>query len=211
MAIDRVLRPTAPVPTEPGAVLLETERLVIRRIAPTDAAGLVEMANHKEVVANLTDRWGYPFDLEKAEATMARWRDASAGTDPNYPRSLIICVKSTDDPAAEPRMIGSIGLQPGDDVEYRTWILGYIVGPSAAGKGYATEAVGAFSRWAFATWPQLERIEATTFGFNLASQKVLRKSGFQHEGARRNATEKDGKLADDVIFGLIRSDVEGSA
>lgn len=71
------------------------------------------------------------------------------------------------------------------------------------------EAVRVLTRWAFATLPDLLRIEASTFQSNLASQRVLEKAGFVKEGTRRLAVVKDGKQFDETIFGLTRTDIEG--
>lgn len=71
------------------------------------------------------------------------------------------------------------------------------------------EAVRGFTRWAFATLPDLLRIEASTFQFNVGSQRVLEKAGFIKEGTRRLAVVKEGKQFDETIFGLIRTDIQG--
>lgn len=71
-----------------------------------------------------------------------------------------------------------------------------------------SEAVRGFTRWAFATYPDLLRIEATVFAPNEASKHVLKKAGFVKEGTRRLAIVKNGEQADEDMFSLIRSDIE---
>ncbi|MFI4853623.1 MAG: GNAT family N-acetyltransferase [Phycisphaerales bacterium JB065] len=61
--------------------------------------------------------------------------------------------------------------------------LGYRLCRSAWGKGYATEAATALLHWALGNeGPRLREVIAVTYPQNLASQRVLLKSGFRHEG-----------------------------
>jgi RimJ/RimL family protein N-acetyltransferase len=71
-----------------------------------------------------------------------------------------------------------------------------------------SEAVREFTRWAFASLPDLLRIEAVVFEDNEASKRVLSKAGFVKEGTRRLAVVKNGKQMAEDIFGLIRTDLE---
>ena len=59
--------------------------------------------------------------------------------------------------------------------------IGYGLHPEHWGKGYATEAVRALCDWA-AKQAGVTRIEAETDADNLASQRVLEKSGFLPTG-----------------------------
>jgi RimJ/RimL family protein N-acetyltransferase len=80
--------------------------------------------------------------------------------------------------AATGTVIGHAGLQRLDgseDVE-----LGYYLGRSAWGQGYATEAARACLAWGFAE-AGLRRIVAVVRTENDASRNVLHKLGFRHE------------------------------
>lgn len=59
--------------------------------------------------------------------------------------------------------------------------IGYGLLPEFWGKGYATEAVIAASRWAIRQ-PGIRAIEAEAEETNLASQRVLQKAGFVPNG-----------------------------
>lgn len=59
--------------------------------------------------------------------------------------------------------------------------IGYGINEEYAGNGYATEAVSAMVSWALSQ-PGVFRIEAETEPDNLASQRVLAKSGFIPNG-----------------------------
>ena len=59
--------------------------------------------------------------------------------------------------------------------------IGYGIEPEYEGRGFTTEAVIAMTKWAFAQ-PGVLRIEAETEPDNIASQRVLQKSGFVPNG-----------------------------
>ena len=67
---------------------------------------------------------------------------------------------------------------------------------------------GAFVRWAFQNFPDLLRIEAGVYGGNHGSMKVLERVGFTKEGIRRSAVCKRGIVMDNVIYGLLRQDID---
>ncbi|MCI4351549.1 MAG: GNAT family N-acetyltransferase, partial [Thermoplasmata archaeon] len=99
-------------------------------------------------------------------------------------------------------VMGGISISPdGDDAA--TLIIGYWLGQSYRGQGFATEAVTTIVRAAF-RWPATHRIVAYTFTHNRLSQAVLRRVGFRREGLAREAFLKDGRWIDDVQFALLR-------
>lgn len=237
---DRTLTSPNPPGAEPGAVLLETDRLLIRRYVAADAPLLAAAANHPSIGDGLRDRFPSPYGLADAEEFLARH---NGPVENRYPVHAGIFVKqgaaasargdgkgddggdagaggrddnvngnnssnSSEGLKQQLQYIGALGVMPGDDVEYRTWKLGYWLTPTAWGRGYMTEAVRGFTRWAFATWPALHRIEATPFAGNAQSCRLLGKCGFVEEGRRRGAAEKRGVVVDVVVFGLLRGDVE---
>ncbi|KJZ78642.1 hypothetical protein HIM_02033 [Hirsutella minnesotensis 3608] len=204
--VSRLLRSPCPPGGEPGAILVETERLIIRRYRLSEAPILAAAANHPAVAKHLRDRFPNPYTLAEAESFLRRH---SGTVETRYPTHGGIFVKpgTRDNPSTEALLVGAVGIVAHDDIYYRTWELGYWLTPSAWGKGIMTEAVWAFSRWIFATWPGLNRLEAVASGVNEASIRVLTKCGFVREGTRRMAVEKNGQVDDEVIFGLIRSDV----
>ena len=75
-------------------------------------------------------------------------------------------------------------LVAGDDLPDAEIEIGYLLKPSAWGKGYATEACKRLLRFAFEE-TELEEVVAVTHPLNGASQHVLRKSGLAAEGQRR--------------------------
>lgn len=70
-------------------------------------------------------------------------------------------------------------------------------------KGIMTNAVKKAVRFGFEKL-KLVRVYAFTFVFNRASQKVLKKAGFQFEGKLIKNVKKKGKYYDDLLFAKIK-------
>lgn len=206
---DRTLPSVSPPSAEPGTILLETERVIMRRYLPTDAAGLATAANYTEVSINLRDGFPSPYTLANAESFISSCCGPVANC---YPLNVALFVKpnTADNPTSEPIFIGATGIMPKEDVNYRTWELGYWMTPPAWGRGYTTEAIRAFVPWCFGTWPTLNRIEALCFSRNGQSLSVLKKCGFVEEGRKRGSAEKHGEIMDELLYAVLRSDLERS-
>ena len=87
-----------------------------------------------------------------------------------------------------------------------TGTLGYWIGQPYAGRGVATAAVRAMAGFAFRS-ARLHRLEASCLPANMASRRVLEKSGFRKEGEARAYLKINGVWADHILFGLVADDV----
>ncbi|RGP80410.1 n-acetyltransferase p20 [Fusarium longipes] len=203
----KLLSPSPPS-EEQGTILVETERLIIRRYYLSDATAMAIAANNKSVAANLRNAFPSPYTLSDAHNFLANMACKPDGT--SYPQHNGIFLKpnTAENLSTEPLFIGGISGIPQNDIYFRTWELGYWLAESAWGKGYATEAVKAFLHWCFETWPDLNRMEAAVTELNVGSQNVLKKSGFIQEGIRRGAIFKNGEIFDELQFGFLRSDLQ---
>jgi len=65
--------------------------------------------------------------------------------------------------------------------------MGYIIGREYWGRGYMTEVVRAVSDWVLAQ-PEIHRVWAMCDVDNLASARVMEKSGMEREGRLRRWT-----------------------
>jgi [ribosomal protein S5]-alanine N-acetyltransferase len=81
-------------------------------------------------------------------------------------------------------LVGTIGLHSISRV-YRSAEIAYDLHPSLCGRGVATTCCKALVDWAFSA-QKFVRIQATVMDTNLASIRVLEKSGFQLEGNLRS-------------------------
>jgi [ribosomal protein S5]-alanine N-acetyltransferase len=89
------------------------------------------------------------------------------------------------------------------DPNYRSAMIGYCLGDTAWGHGFATEAAGAMLQWAFDTL-DLNRVQSGADTRNRASERVLEKLGFVREGTLREACIVNGEVSDDSVYGLLR-------
>ncbi|KAJ4165214.1 hypothetical protein LMH87_006855 [Akanthomyces muscarius] len=155
----------------------------------SDAPLLARAANHRAVWDGVRDSFPHPYTLADAEAFVTPSPDPTQRGLPN-PTKVAVCVKilpADDDHGSQAQqLVGCIGADPGQDVLYRTWELGYWLTPAAWGRGYATEATGALLRW--------------LLGRGLAC-------GFVLEGVQREAAEKGGVLQDLHLYAVLRRDV----
>jgi ribosomal-protein-alanine N-acetyltransferase len=83
--------------------------------------------------------------------------------------------------------------------------LGYWMGVSYAGQGYMTAAVNAVIPFAFETL-KLHRIEAACIPTNIASIRLLEKTGFRREGFARRYLCIDGKWQDHLLYARLDED-----
>ena len=160
--------------------VLETKRLVVRRLRPDDLDDFAALCANPEVNRYMDD--GRPLSREQTE----RWIEVSLA---NYRERGWGCFGVAAKPGDS--LIGFAGFarppkRPGV-VE-----LIYAFGSDHWGRGYATEVAGALVEFGFERCG-LTRLEATVDPANGASGRVLAKVGFSYEG---RGTEEDGSPVD---------------
>ena len=167
------------------AVILETERLTLRRFTDTDAdaALLVELDSDPEVMRYITPAGGPPplGVAEYRERIRTAWI-------PHYAKPGRGCGAAFE--KATGRFVGWVFLR--DATQYRFaaeagWTrptdleLGYRLRREAWGKGYATEASAEFVRRALAD-PDVTCVVAAVLATNRASWRVMEKLGMSRVG-----------------------------
>jgi RimJ/RimL family protein N-acetyltransferase len=88
-----------------------------------------------------------------------------------------------------------------------SWAIGIGLAPEFRGRGYGSEVQRLLVRYLFAH-TQVNRIEATTEITNVAEQRALEKAGFIREGVLRGTTFRQGRWHDQVIYSVLRNEVE---
>ncbi len=79
--------------------------------------------------------------------------------------------------------------------------MGYWIGQAFAGRGLMTEAVRLVVEFSFEQL-HLHRVEAACIPNNLASRRVLEKSGLLHEGLAPRYLRINGEWQDHLLFGI---------
>jgi RimJ/RimL family protein N-acetyltransferase len=105
------------------------------------------------------------------------------------------------------RHIGNIKL--GDiNWVHRFGDVGLLIGEKECwGKGYATEAIGLVTRFAF-TVLNLHRLTAGCYASNPGSAGAFLRNGWQEEGRRRNQYFGDGKYEDGILLGITNAEFQ---
>ena len=101
------------------------------------------------------------------------------------------------------QLVGSISVERKAGEERNTGDLGYMILTPWWSKGIGTEAVRQICEIAREELG-LERISATVFEGNRASERVLEKNGFRLEETKSGAIVKDGKVMDVRVYCLNR-------
>jgi ribosomal-protein-alanine N-acetyltransferase len=161
---------------------IRTERLLLRRARPNDLADMHAVLSNAESMRY----WATPPHDDIQES--ARWLD-----------------DMIDAPAAEcddfvieldGRVIGKAGC-------WRLPEIGYILHPSAWGRGYATEALSAVTAHIFSTH-MIPEIVADVDPRNRASLALLGKLGFRETALAERTMQIGGEWVDSVHLALTR-------
>lgn len=98
-----------------------------------------------------------------------------------------------------------LALAPRIEREARTAELGYIVAPSARGRGVATTALRLLTEWAFAELGAL-RLELLVGVENHASKRVAERNGYRLEGVLRSLYFKQDLREDTELWSRLPGD-----
>ena len=99
--------------------------------------------------------------------------------------------------------LGNIGLKITNH-EVKVAEVGFMIKPSAQGKGFAGEALYLIKSYALSEL-NLNKLVATCSVNNVSSFKLLEKQGFSREGCLKQNVIINGKYVDDYIYGLCKS------
>lgn len=170
--------------------VLETDRLILRRIEDKDARVFYRMYSDKEVMKyfgkELFSSFKQAEDKVKLEKSAFETKEAIRWA---------ITLKPEDD------MIGSGGFWKINKEHYRAEI-GYDLLPDFHRRGIMSEAVKVMIEFGF-TKMKLHSIEANTDPENKSSNRMLEKLGFKLEGNFRENYFFNGKFLDTFTFSLI--------
>lgn len=149
-------------------IILETERLLLRKISTDDAEFMLQLLNEPSFIQNIGDRG--VRTLEDANAYIVNGPAAS------YSRNgfglYLVLLKETNEPIGICGLVKRVGL---DDVD-----IGYAFLPKFWSKGFAFESARAVKDYA-KNVVGLRRIVAITDPANAGSIRVVEKLGLRFE------------------------------
>lgn len=174
---------------------IETAHVLLRATVPGDADDLFALYSREEV-----------FRFIPGEAR--RHRDTVANMIGHFARDfgkkkqiyLAICT-----PDAPERMLGLAEMFD-YDARVNCITVGYRLHPDAWGRGIATHTAGAMAAYLHGV-VGINRVQAFVMPGNVASQRVLEKSGFTREGLLRQCQYWKGRgVVDLVVFSMLRGE-----
>jgi ribosomal-protein-alanine N-acetyltransferase len=177
---------------------LKTARLQLSAMTIQDLDNIHKLHSLPE-----TDRYntlGIPASVKETEQLLTGW--LALMNLPDQPKYVFAIHDGTGD------FIGLIGINIGRPA-YRNAEIWYKLLPAHWNKGYATEAVAAILQFCFREL-QLHRVKAGCATENIASAKVLERSGFLREGTCRKNLPIRGEWLDNYEYAILEEEYFGS-
>lgn len=182
-----MLRPRYPV---------ETERLLLRPLVPSDAAALHAYQGRADVCRYIPYEPRSLLDVQHRLSTPESTRSA---LDDAGQALLLAVVRRQDDV-----LVGDVMLA-WTSKEHRTGEIGYVFDPEHHGNGYATEAGAALLSLGF-DGLGLHRIVGRVDARNTASVAVLRRLGMRQEAHLHENEWFKGEWTDELDFAVLETE-----
>ena len=175
--------------------MIETKRLIIRRLAPKDANDVYKACNDFEMVKT-TLGLPWPYTKERAKSWIVKVQEREKeGTSYEY----AICFKENPN-----KVIGCVSLMDINPRAKRAE-MGYWVAREFWKQGIATEAAKAMLNFGFEKLG-LHSIIARYFDINPASGRVMEKSGMKYVGTIRDHEFRFDKYYNVGYYEMLKTD-----
>jgi [ribosomal protein S5]-alanine N-acetyltransferase len=171
---------------------LQTNRLTLRLLQPEHAEGLLPIWNSIDVV-----RFTYMRlvkDITGCVQNVITLMDSSNRREDVGPYVILLGTTVIG-------MVGAVRMSR-DSGEHEVY---YHLGRPYWGYGYATEAASAIVDLIF-SMPLVHRVSAEVVAENIASVKVLEKTGMKQEGRLRGKFFKDGIYRDLFVYSILKNE-----
>ncbi|MGG3122723.1 GNAT family protein [Priestia megaterium] len=175
--------------------LIETDRLILRKIVKDDANNILKYLSDKEVMKY----YGLePFKTIHEALEEISWYESILNKKTGIRWGMTL--------KGEGKVIGSCGFLNRVPQHYRTEV-GYELSRNYWGYGIASEALEVVIRYGFKYF-KFQRIEALIEPPNIPSQKLVEKQGFIKEGLLRNYEFTCGKFDNLYMYSLLKQDFD---
>lgn len=168
-------------------------KITLRPFETDDVYALVNNANNINIANNLTNKFPFPYLQKDGEAFIEFCNSKT-------PIEVKAIVSDGD-------VIGSIGIHPLQDIYSKSAEMGYWIGEPFWGKGLVVQAIKQMLVYGFETF-DIDRVFARTTHLNIASQRVLLKSGFVFEAEFKATIFKNNRYFDERVYGYRKSQPE---
>lgn len=184
---------------------LETSRLVMRPLRPTDIPALYRAlrrnADHLRPVSPAPLPEDRRVTLALATREVERWRTLWRRRD-TY---ALYMYPQGESSGASTRIIGRVSINRVTRGAFQNAYLGYFIDKDEQGKGLMTEAVRCATAFAFGPMG-LHRLQAAIMPRNEPSLRVAARCGFRREGLAERYLQIAGTWEDHVIFAMTREE-----
>ena len=197
-AIDPTRNPTMsdtefkPMPYPAGPPTLKTENLLLRKIERGDLEHIFEGLSDPEVVRY----YGVSYDtIEDAEEQMTFFENLEKDASGAW---WAIC------DLGDQTFLGAAGIN-GINRQHERGEIGFWLLPTHWGRGIMKEVLPTVCRYGFESLG-LHRLEAFVESENKSCKRLMKKSGFYHEGTMRDSERKMGKFISIEIYAMLQTD-----
>ena len=176
---------------------LETERLILRKMAPDDAEAVFAYASDPEV--SRYTLWERHRSIEDSRAFLELViQKYENGGEPDW--GIIY--------RGDHRFVGACGLVNWE-AEHARAEAGFVLSREYWGSGLMPEAVRAMIRFGFEAM-NLNRIEARCIAENVASARVMEKAGIPYEGTLRQREYIKGAYRDIKLYAILKKEFQAA-
>lgn len=177
-----------------GTLMLETERLVLRRFAIEDAVMVFDnWAGDDEVTRYMT--WPTRRNIEETEKSVCSWAERYV-SDSFYHWAITL--------KEDGNLIGFVSVISCDEIVQKVE-MGYCIGKRWWNKGYMTEALAKVVYFLFKE-VGVQRIQACHDTNNPNSGRVMSKCGMKYEGTMRKAEKTNNGICDIAYYAILSED-----
>ncbi|WP_407696589.1 GNAT family N-acetyltransferase [Shewanella goraebulensis] len=173
---------------------LYTDRLVIRSMQKKDWPNVLALNSNPSVLKHIREVTSEAEIKQTFNQRLEPWK-----YDSDSWLTLVIETVSSHE------FVGLTGFYRESEVMNRAEI-GYLISPNQQGLGYGTESLKAVIDWGVFQF-NIKKFIGYCAVENVASAKVMIKSGFTQEGLLRANHMIGDQLIDEYIFGLLQSDI----
>ncbi|EGD52418.1 GCN5-related N-acetyltransferase [Thermoanaerobacter ethanolicus JW 200] len=175
--------------------ILETPRLILKKISLEDAEDMFEYARDPEVTKYVS--WEYHKSIEDSVKFINLLLSKYANSEPS---DWGLYLKENG------KLIGTCGYVFIDE-KNMTGEIGYVLGKKYWNKGFMTEAVKKVIEFGFEKL-NLNRIQARCKVENIPSERVMQKVGMKFEGILRETVFIKGRFWDMKMYSILKREYE---
>ena len=179
-----------------GTILLKTDRLILRRLTLDDVDAMFDnWASSSNVTRFMT--WPAHRNKDITKMVLTDWVNSYEKLD-YYQWGIVLKDSLT--------LIGAISIVNINE-EDKSVEVGYCIGEEWWNQGIVTEALQRIIKFFFEEI-NINRVEAYHDIRNIASGRVMQKSGMKFEGTLRQAYRFKSGIADAHIYSILKSDIK---